>query len=385
MSAPSAARVGRPFSRKLLGYALAGLMAFTLVGGVILSITGESSYEEAKRAKQASEEAALRAQPKGTADSAASLVSEIERRSSDQLAREIELRNRAESDDAERKKRERDALLASMPLPGAAPPDPSISGQMRDAAFASGGAVAEIKAYEHYDADRSSQEPRAGAPQLKSQPAAEEVTQKFLRPVGGRNPRVLNEGAVVRTVMITGINSQIPGTVIAQVSEDVYDSLTGLQLLIPRGAKFVGNYQSAVNHGQERIGVAFKRLIMTDGRSIVLPEMPGADMQGSAGIPGEYHSNFFRSTLPSVVMGLIGTLVERNSSAATVPVAPNGATNSPTVAQQVFPQVSQRLLERSSGARAYFKVPAGERFALMVTADIMIPEQGLEVKLLGAQ
>jgi type IV secretory pathway VirB10-like protein len=98
------------------------------------------------------------------------------------------------------------------------------------------------------------------------------------------SPYVVQAGTVIPAALITGIRSDLPGQITAQVTEAVYDSPTGKYLLIPQGAKLIGQYDSSVAFGQSRILLVWTRIIMPDGTSIVLERQPGADTEGYAGL-----------------------------------------------------------------------------------------------------
>jgi len=98
------------------------------------------------------------------------------------------------------------------------------------------------------------------------------------------SPYILQAGAIIPAALITGLRSDVPGMAIAQVTQDVFDSLGGGQLLIPQGARLVGEYDAQVASGQSRLGVVWTRLIMPSGRSIMLDKLPGADTSGMAGL-----------------------------------------------------------------------------------------------------
>lgn len=98
------------------------------------------------------------------------------------------------------------------------------------------------------------------------------------------SPYMLTAGSVIAASLITGLNSDLPGFVTAQVTENVYDSVTGLTLLIPQGARLIGRYDSVVAFGQSRALVIWQRIIMPDGRSIRIDNEPAADTQGYAGL-----------------------------------------------------------------------------------------------------
>lgn len=98
------------------------------------------------------------------------------------------------------------------------------------------------------------------------------------------SPYVLQAGAVIPAALVTGLRSDAPGVAIAQVTQDVHDSLGGGVLLIPAGSRLVGDYDAEVRDGQSRLRVAWTRLILPSGRSIVLDKLPAADAQGMAGL-----------------------------------------------------------------------------------------------------
>lgn len=98
------------------------------------------------------------------------------------------------------------------------------------------------------------------------------------------SPYILQAGAIIPAALVTGLRSDAPGVAIAQVTQDVFDSLGGGVLLIPAGARLVGDYDAEVQSGQSRLRVVWTRLILPSGRSIVLDNLPGADAQGMAGL-----------------------------------------------------------------------------------------------------
>jgi len=105
------------------------------------------------------------------------------------------------------------------------------------------------------------------------------------------SPFVLQAGAVISAALITGIRSDLPGQIIAQATEPIYDSPTGRILLVPQGTRIIGQYDNNVQYGQRRVLLVWNRLIMPNGRSIVLERQPGTDTQGYAGLEDgvDYH------------------------------------------------------------------------------------------------
>lgn len=98
------------------------------------------------------------------------------------------------------------------------------------------------------------------------------------------SPYVLQAGSIISAALITGIRSDLPGQITAQVTENVYDSPTGHILIIPQGARLIGQYDSGVGFGQRRVLLVWNRVIMPNGRSIVLERQPGTDAEGYAGL-----------------------------------------------------------------------------------------------------
>ena len=105
------------------------------------------------------------------------------------------------------------------------------------------------------------------------------------------SPNILQAGAVISAALITGIRSDLPGQITAQVTENIYDSPTGRILLVPQGTRVIGQYDNNVQFGQSRVLLVWNRLILPNGRSIVLERQPGADAEGFAGLQDgvDYH------------------------------------------------------------------------------------------------
>ncbi len=121
------------------------------------------------------------------------------------------------------------------------------------------------------------------------------------------SPFVLQAGAVIPAALITGIRSDLPGQITAQVTEPVYDSPTGRILLVPQGTRIIGQYDNNVQFGQRRVLLIWNRLIFPNGRSIVLERQPGADSQGYAGLEDgvDYHwGELFKAALLSTILSV---------------------------------------------------------------------------------
>ena len=154
---------------------------------------------------------------------------------------------------------------------------------------------------------------------------------------------VLQAGSVIPAALITGIRSDLPGEVTAQVTEDVHDSPTGKILLIPQGARLVGQYDAQVSFGQSRVLLVWTRLIMPNGRSIVLERQPAADAAGYAGLEDEVDNHWgmlFKAAI-------LSTLLSVGSEAGTSTTRTRSSQAIRQGASQSFNQVGEQVVGRS--------------------------------------
>ena len=117
----------------------------------------------------------------------------------------------------------------------------------------------------------------------------------------------MQAGTVIPGALITGIRSDLPGEITAQVTENVYDSPTGRSLLIPQGSRLIGSYDSQVAFGQSRVLLVWTRLIMPSGKSIVLERQPGADTAGYSGLEDEVDNHWgmlFKAAVLSTLLSV---------------------------------------------------------------------------------
>ena len=187
----------------------------------------------------------------------------------------------------------------------------------------------------------------------------------------------LKTGAVIPGVMVTGINSDLPGSIIAQVSQNVFDTATGQHLLIPRGARLYGVYDSRVVYGQERVLVAWNRLIFPDGSAVTLGAMPGADMAGFAGYADKVDNHYARVFGSAAIMSLItGGMAYTMDS-----LGGDGSSENPTLQDEMgsalaaqMGQTSLQLLQKNLNIKPTLEIRPGYRFNLVVTKDLVFQE-----------
>lgn len=186
------------------------------------------------------------------------------------------------------------------------------------------------------------------------------------------SPYVVQAGSVIAAALITGIRSDLPGMITAQVTQNVYDSVTGRHLLIPQGSRLIGEYDSQVSFGQNRVLLAWDRLILPDGRSIQLDRLPGADTSGHSGLQDrvdQHWGGLFRAALISTLLG-IGTEVGNGDDDALVRALRQGTSNS-------IGRTGQDLVRRQMNVQPTLTVRPGFQLRVIVTRDLVLaPGEG---------
>jgi type IV secretion system protein TrbI len=179
---------------------------------------------------------------------------------------------------------------------------------------------------------------------------------------------VVHAGAVIPAALITGIRSDLPGQVTAQVTENVYDSPTGQYLLIPQGAKLIGLYDSQVSFGQDRVLLIWTRLIMPNGRSIVLERLPGADTQGFGGLEDEVDQHWgrlFAAAALSTLLGVGSELGATNNDNDILTALRRGSTDS-------LNQTGQQVVRRNLNIQPTLTIRPGFPARVIVNRDLVL-------------
>ena len=197
------------------------------------------------------------------------------------------------------------------------------------------------------------------------------VDRKTVSPDRLANPAsryVVQAGAVIPAALITGIRSDLPGQVTAQVTEHVYDSPTGKYLLIPQGSKLIGVYDSQVAFGQDRILLVWTRLILPNGRSIVLERQPGADPQGFAGLEDKVDHHWGRLAAAAALSTLLGVGAELGATNAEnnmLQALRRGAATS-------LNQTGQQIVRRNLNIQPTLTIRPGFPVRIIVNRDLVL-------------
>jgi type IV secretion system protein VirB10 len=190
------------------------------------------------------------------------------------------------------------------------------------------------------------------------------------------NDCVLFPGTVIPASLVTELNSESPGPVIAQVTQTIFDSATGRIALIPQGARLMGEYRSSSRYGQSRVAIIWSRLIMPDGDEVALDEV-GADPSGAAGVRGEVDDHW------GDVFGAaaLGTLINIGIATTEEPQLTYGGfgafSRDPVDAaiadgvQRSASSVTNRVVDRGLAIPPTIRVGAGTRITVIVTKRIV--------------
>lgn len=188
------------------------------------------------------------------------------------------------------------------------------------------------------------------------------------------NPYILRAGMVIPATMISGINSDLPGQIIAQVSQNVYDTATGKFLLLPQGTRLVGTYDSGITYGQERVMIAWQRLIYPDNRTLDLGAMPGSDVSGYSGFTDQVNNHWWKlisnAFLMSGVVAAVSVSVDDNNNNSENNSSTNMSDSLRTSLASQFGDVIARVISRNLSVSPTLEIRPGYKFNVMVTKDI---------------
>lgn len=205
----------------------------------------------------------------------------------------------------------------------------------------------------------------AAAPQDRDQPASTV-----------RDDRMLFPGTVIPASLVTDLNSESPGPVIAQVTQTIYDSATGRIALIPQGARLMGEYRSSSRYGQSRVAIIWSRLIMPDGDEVALDEV-GADPSGAAGVKGEV-DNHWGDVFGAAALGTLINVGVATTEEPQLTYGGIGAISRDPVdaaiadgVQRSASGVTNRVVDRGLAIPPTIQVGAGTRIAVIVTRRVV--------------
>jgi type IV secretory pathway VirB10-like protein len=185
------------------------------------------------------------------------------------------------------------------------------------------------------------------------------------------SPYILQAGNVIAAALITGIHSDLPGQITAQVTENIYDSPTGRILLVPQGTRVIGEYNNSVQFGQSRVLLVWNRLILPNGRSIVLERQPGADVEGYAGLQDgvDYHWWDLAKAAGLSTLLSIGAELATNDDDRLIQAIRNGG-------QDTINDAGQQIVRRQLNIAPTLTIRPGFPVRVIVTRDLVLEPYG---------
>ena len=181
------------------------------------------------------------------------------------------------------------------------------------------------------------------------------------------SPYQVMAGTIIPASLVTGLNSDLPGQVIAQITENVYDTPTGQYLLLPQGTRLMGRYDSDIDDGQSRALVVWNRLIRPDGSSLVIENLPGVDLSGQAGLRDKvdrHTGSLFKAAILSSILSVAAELGTDEEDALADAIRTGG--------QDTINQAGQRVVTRALSRKPTLRVRPGWRLGIIVNRDLIL-------------
>lgn len=184
------------------------------------------------------------------------------------------------------------------------------------------------------------------------------------------SPYEVKAGAILPAALLTAVDTSRAGPVTATITENVFDSVTGRHLLIPQGARLIGRHEGESRHGDRRAFILWERLILPNGKSLVLPKEPGVDAQGAVGARGEVDRRLFPLAVATLFAGAITTLgqVALDSDDRSGGLLGDAG----DAASIEAAQVGGKLIDRELDVRPVIRLRPGERVRVFVTRDLIL-------------
>ncbi|MBB3137724.1 type IV secretion system protein VirB10 [Rhizobium pisi] len=188
------------------------------------------------------------------------------------------------------------------------------------------------------------------------------------------SPNELKRGSVIPATLITGLNSDLPGRITAQVSQNVYDSATGYRLLIPQGAKLFGRYDSKVSFGQERVLVVWTDLIFPNGSTLQIGGMAGTDAEGYGGFKDKVDRHLWRTFRSAALVAIIGTGIDMSMpESSTLAMQDTASDAARRNFAESFGRVAEETISKNLNVQPTIRIRPGYKFNVLVDQDIVFP------------
>ncbi|MFH1216523.1 MAG: TrbI/VirB10 family protein [Pseudomonadota bacterium] len=188
-----------------------------------------------------------------------------------------------------------------------------------------------------------------------------------------QSPLEVKTGTVIPATMLGGLNSDLPGMILAQVSQNVYDTATGGYLLIPQGSRLVGIYDNYIAYGQNRALVVWNRIVYPDGSTLELEGMPGTDQGGYAGLEDQVNNHYFRIFGSAILMSVITGMYDYSQDSGRYGDEQSAGDTLASAVAREMAQTSQMMLRKNLNIQPTIKIRPGYKLNVMVKRDIIFP------------
>ncbi len=193
------------------------------------------------------------------------------------------------------------------------------------------------------------------------------------------SPYEIKTGTLIPGVLLSGINSDLPGRIIGQVRENVYDTATGEYLLIPQGTKIVGKYSANVSYGQDRALIIWQRLVFPDGSTVNLGAMNGTDQEGYAGFEDQVDHHYFRIFGSALLLTVLNGDITVSNGELVIK-----SENTDTQRRETaIEKAASKMIEKQLGVAPTITIRPGYRFNIFVTKDIILEPLNYEAPEMG--
>jgi type IV secretion system protein VirB10 len=185
------------------------------------------------------------------------------------------------------------------------------------------------------------------------------------------SPYQVMAGTIIPASLVTGLNSDLPGQVIAQVTETVFDTPTGKHLLIPQGTRLLGRHDSDIEAGQSRALVVWTRMIRPDGTSLVIESLPSVDLTGQAGLRDRvdrHAGSLFGAAILSTILSVASEIGSDEDDMITEAIRNGG--------QDTINQAGQKVVTRALSRKPTLRVRPGWRLRVIVNRDLILAPYG---------
>lgn len=187
----------------------------------------------------------------------------------------------------------------------------------------------------------------------------------------------LNAGTIIPATLLTGITSDVPnGDVVAQIRQDVYDSLTGTHLLIPQGSRLIGTSGSAGSRGNKRIGVIFTRIILPSGVSIILPDQKAIDGVGYPGLEDEYTEHKGAAYGSAFMAALLGAAAQSATGDTSGDDERSPGQEAVAGAVAEILRTGEKFVDRELEKQPTITINPGFQFSVFINQDLNLGEYG---------